>query len=300
MPARRPYGPEALEKAHFSYDGKELQVTASFGVTEVPGSSDGAAVIARADKALYAAKEGGRNCAYLHDGEATRRILANGQPALSAAADQPPAAAAPDEPAQGDETIPTADSQTSELKSDLPPTAYQSSNLTNRTAFCRQVRNRTAEWKRGGPTFSIVLIEVDQYDEGGGHAGQQAREFASVVATRFLDATLREMDIAGSYAPGSFALLLPTAGLADAIRVAERLREGFAQYVPSEQGEPPRFTLSVGVVQVAEKDDSISLLTRAEAALNAANRRGGNRAYYHDGERCAPITAMLETMDYLA
>ena len=26
----------------------------------------------------------------------------------------------------------------------------------------------------------------------------------------------------------------------------------------------------------------------------------GRRAYYHDGERCAPITAMLETMDYLS
>ena len=108
------------------------------------------------------------------------------------------------------------------------------------------------------------------------------------------------MDIVGHYAPGCFALLLPTAGLADAIRVAERLREGFAQYSSSAQGEQPRLTLSVGVVQVTEKDDSISLLKRAEAALDAADRRGGNRAYYHDGERCAPITAMLETMDYLA
>ena len=58
--------------------------------------------------------------------------------------------------------------------------------------------------------------------------------------------------------------------------------------------------IGVGVVQVAEKDDSVSLLTRAESALDAANRRGGNRAYFHDGERRAPITAMLETMDYLS
>ena len=66
------------------------------------------------------------------------------------------------------------------------------------------------------------------------------------------------------------------------------------------QGKQARRTLSVGVVQVTEKDDSISLLQRAEAALDAADRRGGDRAYYHDGERCAPVTAMLETMDYLA
>ena len=66
------------------------------------------------------------------------------------------------------------------------------------------------------------------------------------------------------------------------------------------QGEPPRLTLSVGVVQVTEKDDSVSVLKRAETALDAADRRGGDRAYYHDGNRCAPITAMLETMDYLS
>jgi hypothetical protein len=53
-------------------------------------------------------------------------------------------------------------------------------------------------------------------------------------------------------------------------------------------------------VQVREDDDSFSVLKRAEAALDAADRRGGNRAYCHDGERCAPITAMLETMGYLA
>ncbi len=86
----------------------------------------------------------------------------------------------------------------------------------------------------------------------------------------------------------------------DGYELAERLREGFSQYDPSGQGEQPRLTLSVGVVQVTENDDSVSLLRRAEAALDAADRRGGNRAYYHDGERCAPITAMLETMDYLS
>ena len=48
-------------------------------------------------------------------------------------------------------------------------------------------------------------------------------------ATSFL-ATTSAKRILGHYGPGCFALLLPTAGLADAIGVAERLREGFAQY----------------------------------------------------------------------
>ena len=66
---------EAIEKFQFHHDGKELRVTASFGAAEVLGSEDGAALLARADRALYAAKEGGRNCAYRHDGATARRVV---------------------------------------------------------------------------------------------------------------------------------------------------------------------------------------------------------------------------------
>jgi hypothetical protein len=63
--------------------------------------------------------------------------------------------------------------------------------------------------------------------------------------------------------------------------------------------EPSTLTLSIGVVQIIEKDDSLSVLNRVGQALDAAVRRRGDRVYYHDGICCAPITAMLETMDYL-
>ena len=147
-----------------------------------------------------------------------------------------------------------------------------------RLTFCQQVRNRTAEWGRGGPTFSVVLIEVDQHQQ----AGRAWRSASASSALPWRPTGSSPLPSAkwipwATTRPGCFALLLPTAGLADAIRVAERLRQEFSQCSPSAQGEQPRPTLSVGVVQVTEKDDSISLLQRAEAALDAANRRGGNR-----------------------
>ncbi len=292
---------EAIEKHQFRHDEKELRATVSFGVAEALGNEDGAMLVARADKALYAAKEGGRNCVCRHDGKTVDRVVGGKGRAIPESKGQPRTGAAPGKPEKNEKAGPPSDAA-AEARHALAHAAEQDaiSGLPCRSIFCQQVRNRTAEWKRGGATFSVVLTEVDQYEQGGEHRGQRAREAAAQAAARYLAATVREMDVVGQYAPGCFALLLPTAGLADAIRVAERLREGFAEYSLSVQGEQPRLTLSVGVVQVAEKDDSISLLTRAEAALDAADRRGGNRAYYHDGERCAPITAMLETMDYLA
>lgn len=51
------------EKLDISYDGRPITVTASLGYTDVlPGENDITAIIERADKALYKAKEEGRNC----------------------------------------------------------------------------------------------------------------------------------------------------------------------------------------------------------------------------------------------
>jgi len=139
------------------------------------------------------------------------------------------------------------------------------------------------------------LVEVNRCE-----TSEDARDESILTAAKYLTSTIREMDVLGNYSPGCFVLLLPTAELVHAIRVAERLREGVQQFSRSRSGRKSAITFSVGVVQIVESDESISLLKRVEAALDAADRRGGNRAYYHDGQKCAPITAMLETMDYLS
>ena len=50
----------------------------------------------------------------------------------------------------------------------------------------------------------------------------------------------------------------------------------------------------MGVVQAMEADDATSVLKRAEMALDAAERNGGNHVYCHDGERTAPMAAIME------
>jgi diguanylate cyclase len=286
---------EGVEKSSFNYEGKELQVTMSFGLAEVRGGDDGAALVARADQALYAAKAGGRNCVYRHDGTAAERVV----PPTPAVPQETGLSSDPPSIADGQGAAdPVADSEESPADLGTSTGTLPLHDLPSRSAFCQQVRTRAAEWKRGGPVFSVMLIEVNQYGMKVDAQNQQTQDAATRAAVDYLRSSAREMDVLGAYAPGCFAMLLPTAELAGAIRVAERFREGFALANPLES--EARFALSVGVVQVMGKDDSISVLKRAEQALDAAVRRGGDRAYYHDGARCAPITAMLETMDYLS
>ncbi len=67
---------QAAEAARFTSENKELKATISIGLSEVNNTDTLESLIKRADDALYAAKKGGRNRAYLHDGQETRPVLA--------------------------------------------------------------------------------------------------------------------------------------------------------------------------------------------------------------------------------
>ena len=53
----------------FQIDGSELRITVSAGLAEAVLTNDCEVLVTRADTALYAAKEAGRNCCHTHDGQ---------------------------------------------------------------------------------------------------------------------------------------------------------------------------------------------------------------------------------------
>ena len=58
----------AIESARFAVDGQALSVTVSMGTAECLEADTAAGLVKRADEALYAAKQSGRNRAFWHDG----------------------------------------------------------------------------------------------------------------------------------------------------------------------------------------------------------------------------------------
>lgn len=63
-----------VEQTPIQADSAALTATVSCGVAEATSSEDLAALLRRADEALYASKSGGRNCAHWHDGLRCLRI----------------------------------------------------------------------------------------------------------------------------------------------------------------------------------------------------------------------------------
>jgi diguanylate cyclase (GGDEF)-like protein len=263
------------------------------GVAQLLPSENGSSLIRRADEALYHAKHAGRNCTFWHDGQ---NIL----PADSAEKEpvsetcRIPKSRLPEQPQvelKAKRTIPAAAEQGDDSCRDdpPPPRAEQLDRLTDRTSFCQHLRQRIAEWKRGGGTFSVILIGIDGYDESP-RVGQPSSSDSILQSVgRFLNGQLRDMDLLARYTPGCYAILLPGARLIEASSVAQRLHQEFGQFAQ------PGLSLSLGVTEVLEQDEWMPLVERAQTALSAAQSAGGDALCRHCGQTIEAIDSETPT-----
>jgi diguanylate cyclase len=274
----------AIEKLRMRFEGREFSATVSIGASELLSNEQLPRLMRRTDEALYAAKEAGRNNTHWHDGRAAHPATGIGQEPTKQSKGE----------TAGEETKPVAES---------PLTAFESrpvhdgaanvlrvvsnglgelvTNECDRTVFFWQVRQRIAEWKRGGPSFSVLLVRVDEYE----HIVATGRRVAAGLALRttrlFLTGTLRDMDLIGHYGSDCYALLLPHTRLCEAVIVAERIQKGASQcLLPTKHGDLG-LTVSVGIAEFSEGDDAVRLLQRAEAAVVTAEK---NRIICHNGQ----------------
>jgi diguanylate cyclase len=251
----------AIGEAIVSFEGRDLRVTASAGLAQWTPDESLAALIQRADTALYASKSAGRDCCHWHH-----------QGQLIPITPRPTARAGPQRDGVADEDSVTA----------IP-------GISSCRTFRDDVERRMGEWRRGGPPIAVALLEVDQFDALQADHGDQGRRLVLRATAQFLKATVRDMDHIAHLEDARFALLLPTAGSDDAQRVAQRLRKAVERCSLNIEDEAVKFTISVGVTVVSSGDNSESLLERAERALDDARQSGGNSVCQRGGFAALPL-----------
>ena len=68
---------QAIEHAAFQFEGQPLHVSISCGAAQASRDEDISSLVKRADQAMYASKDAGRNSAHWHDGRSCIPITAN-------------------------------------------------------------------------------------------------------------------------------------------------------------------------------------------------------------------------------
>ncbi len=212
-------------------------------------------MITRADEALYASKESGRDCGHFHD---VKSIIPLNEPMRME----------PEEP------------ETAEVAC-----AYEV-GISTRKEFVVDVRRRLSEWQRGGTPLCLLFVCVDELDAIAERHGEENYHAIRRALTLTLKAVMREMDHVARFDGQTLSLLLPGCTLRGAVGVAERLRQAVALCEMPERYPTRYFTVSVGVTEAVGDEDEAALIFRAEQCLKAATEQGRNCTFVHDGQFC--------------
>ena len=125
---------------------------------------------------------------------------------------------------------------------------------------------------------ALVLLDLDHFKHINDRFGHAAGDRVLGVAARVMRDQARGKEQPARVGGEEFAILLPDASKADALRVAERLRMSLAALQLLEDGDPLTITASFGVACVrTDTSNPDALYLRADAALYEAKRLGRNR-----------------------
>ncbi len=160
--------------------------------------------------------------------------------------------------------------------------------LYNRRFFNQILQREMSVSRRHNQTFSLLMIDVDNFKFYNDHFGHPAGDKALQGIAQTLMNTARSHDYLIRYGGEEFAVILPKASRRAASIAAERYRKAVKEAHFLNQAQMPggNLTISVGVANVPEDAfHSSDLVNRADLALYEAKRGGRNRIRLSDPER---------------
>ena len=155
--------------------------------------------------------------------------------------------------------------------------------LYNRGHWEEALKLEYARHARYGHPTTLIMFDIDHFKRVNDTYGHQVGDQVIQRVAQVLRDLVRDADIAGRYGGEEFAVLLPDTDKAGGAILAERLRQAVeVEHLEHEAG-PVRFTISLGVADLAyPSSDYKQLIEWADQALYASKRAGRNRVTVYD------------------
>lgn len=162
--------------------------------------------------------------------------------------------------------------------------------LVNRRRFDDNLAHLFSQWQAHGQPVTLILMDIDHFKAFNDNHGHQAGDSVLSNYARRVRSAVRADAITARYGGEEFAVILAAASLSDGEETAERIRREVANSPFEFDGKQFDVTVSCGVAQAVEADQSPSdLIERADQALYRAKDSGRNRVCSHDGQFISPI-----------
>ena len=159
--------------------------------------------------------------------------------------------------------------------------------IMNRRGITVSLLDAMAQAERYGTPLSIAMGDVDHFKRVNDTYGHEAGDKVLAQIAASLSDALRMPDKVGRYGGEEFLVILPHTMLAQARKIAERMR-GEVQKTEIDLGTAKvKATISIGVTQFRKGEDLEQLLSRADSALYQAKSGGRNLVAVQKATRAA-------------
>jgi diguanylate cyclase (GGDEF)-like protein len=149
----------------------------------------------------------------------------------------------------------------------------------NRRHLEERLSEEFARYKRHGRELAILPLDIDHFKRVNDQYGHLAGDGVLRIAAQRVAGLIRETDVFCRYGGEEFMLILPEAGVAPAMVVAEKLRKAVCETPFEVETEQLRVTMSIGASAARpELRKYQELIKEADQALYAAKEQGRNRS----------------------
>ncbi len=154
--------------------------------------------------------------------------------------------------------------------------------LANRRAFIERGNSELESSRRYGHPLSLLMMDIDLFKDVNDRYGHLAGDLSLKALAAVCAASLRSPDLMARIGGEEFAVILPHTSSAEALAMADRLRDTIAGLSIQVEGGAISFTVSLGVASLGgEEDDLYKLQGRADKALYASKASGRNKVSFH-------------------
>lgn len=151
------------------------------------------------------------------------------------------------------------------------------SGLKNRRGFEDQIIAYIAAYRRGAlRDIALLFLDIDHFKSINDTWGHAVGDEVIKAIAEFIERKHRGNDVSARWGGEEFVILAVGIGLDEAIRMADRIREGIAALdLRFDESRVP-LTVSIGVTALRPEDSHEAFLERADSMLYEAKSSGRN------------------------
>ncbi|MBR8831796.1 MAG: Response regulator PleD [Chroococcopsis gigantea SAG 12.99] len=150
--------------------------------------------------------------------------------------------------------------------------------IFNRRAILTFAEEEFIRCSRYERRFSLLMIDVDFFKSINDNYGHDIGDKVLIEVAETINNGTRKVDILGRFGGEEFVVLLPEAGLPEAVGVAEKIKESVSEIRLPALRDKNEITVSIGVASYEKSDHQLEeIIKRADRSLYYAKNQGRNR-----------------------